>query len=208
MCFHTPGPRLFPLIICFTKLFFFPEWVPPAATASSSVAPSSLCYRACGWLWELGASLAQRLDFSGSSSPQGKHNRACVEYMHQLWYSLLILTIRFATQELDVLEGVQGTGAVKSNSSMWKQQWGKPWSRATPDDISGSCLVSGRGYRWSLRFGSFCPVAALPSVFAESPQFVLISCLYSVFQEFQPSQVSSFFSFYFLLYFKSVSGRL
>ena len=128
--------------------------------------------------------------------------------MHQLWYSLLILTIRFSTQELAVMEGVQGTGAVKSNSSIWKQQWGKPWSWVTPGDISGSCLVSGRGYCWSLRFGSFCPVAALPSVFTESPQFVLISCLYSVFQESQPSQISSFFSFYFLLYFKSVSGRL
>ena len=103
---------------------------------------------------------------------------------------------------------LRGTGAVKSNSSLWKQQWGKPWSRATPDDLSGSCLVPGRGHCWSLCFGSFCPVAALPSVFSESPQFVWISCLYSVFQESQPSQIPSFFSFYFLLYFKSISGAL
>ena len=103
---------------------------------------------------------------------------------------------------------LRGTGAVKSNSSLWKQQWGKPWSRVTPDDLSGSCLVPGRGHCWFLCFGSFCPVAALPSVFTESPQLVWISCLYSVFQESQPSQIPSFFSFYFLLYFKSISGAL
>lgn len=149
MCFHTPGPRLFPLIICFTKLLFFPVWMPPATTPSSFVAPSTLCYRACGWLWELGASLAQRLDCSGSSSPQGKHNGACVEYMCQLWYSLIMLAICFSTGELAVMEGVQGAGAVQSDS-LWKQQWGKPWSRVTPDGVSGSCPVSGQGHCWSL----------------------------------------------------------
>ena len=114
MCFHTPGPRLFPLIICFTKLLCFPLWVPPATTPSSFVAPSTMCYWACGWCGELGASLAQRLDCSGSSSLQGKHNGACVEYMCQLWYSLINLAIRFSTRELAVMEGVQGTGAAKS----------------------------------------------------------------------------------------------
>ena len=169
MCFHTPGPRLFPLIICFTKLLFFPVWVPPATTPSSFVAPSTLCYRACGWRWELGASLAQRLDCSGSSSPQGKHNGACVEYMCQLWYSLIMLAICFSTGELAVMEGVQGAGAVQANS-LWKQQWGKPWSRVTPDGVSGSCPVSGQGHCFaclcSLQFhraGRAAPRPGLPA---------------------------------------------
>ena len=37
-----------------------------------------------------------------------------MEYMCQLWYSLINLAIRLSTQELAVMEGVQGTGAAKS----------------------------------------------------------------------------------------------
>ena len=56
--------------------------------------------------------------------------------------------------------------------------------------------------------GSFCPAAALPSVFTESPQFLWISCLYSVFHESQPSQIPSFLHFISSWISNPYQGRL
>ena len=106
--------------------------------------------------------------------------------MSRPWYNPIILAICFSPQQLTVMEGVQGTGGVKSNFLLWpscptwEQQWGKPWSQATSEDVSGNCPGSGQGHCWSLRSGSFSGCSP-SSVHWTFPDFTPSLCRYPVF---------------------------